>query len=292
MKDDKAINSLRIGILLTFIFFVVEIFGGYISGSLSLLSDAGHMFRDILALILTLTAISMAGKLPTHKRTFGYHRVEILAAFINGILLFLISIWILFEAYERIRNPRNVNGPIMFAVAFVGLIVNSYVALRLHGSHDLNIRSAFYHVITDTLSSVAVIIAAIIIFFTGFNIVDPILSIIIGIFIIITSFGLVRDSVYILLQFTPRDVDLPRLIEDVESIEGVDSIHEIHLWSLCSHVNVMDAHIYSKIMDLNEIEEIKLKIKDKLIKYDIKHVTLEFECTECAGSGTISQIHH
>lgn len=292
MENNSVERTLRIALFLTSLFFIVEVVGGLISGSLSLLGDAGHMFRDLVSLLITLSALRIAKKLPTRKKTFGYHRVEILAALFNGLMLIAVSIWIIWEAYERFLNPQSIKSTVMLIVAVIGLIVNSYVALRLHGSSDLNVRSAFLHVLTDTLASVAVIIASIWIFFTGKTIIDPVLSVIIAVFVLFSAFTILRDSVYILLEFSPRDIDLDELIEEVESIEDVEGIHDIHLWSLCSNINVMEAHIFTGISDMRKIENIKRKIKKELEKYNIKHSTLEFECEECTNDDKIHRLKH
>jgi len=167
MPNNNVEKSLKIAIILTSIFFVVEIIGGLISGSLSLLGDAVHMFRDVFALLISLSAINLAKKLPSRTKTFGYHRVEIFASFLNGILLLVVSGWIFWEAYQRFFTPEPIESITMFVVALIGLLVNLYVASKLHGSHDLNVKSAFVHVLTDTLSSIAVIFASIWIFFTN-----------------------------------------------------------------------------------------------------------------------------
>ncbi|MEJ2568709.1 MAG: cation diffusion facilitator family transporter [candidate division WOR-3 bacterium] len=292
MKDKISEKQLKIAIILTSFYFIVEVFGGFLSGSLSLLGDAGHMFRDVFSLLITLGAIRIAKRLPTKTKTFGYHRVEILAAFINGLLLVGISIWIFREAIDRFTNPTPVKSPLMFFVAFIGLIVNLYVALKLHGSDDLNIKAAFLHVLTDTLASFGVIFAAAWIFFTGQIIIDPILSILITFFILFTAFTVIRDALNILLEFTPKNIILDNLIQTVEKIDGVEGMHNIHIWSLCSNLNVMDAHIFTNISDMNKIEHLKTKIKRELEKFNIKHSTLEFECKECTLKNRVEKIEH
>jgi cobalt-zinc-cadmium efflux system protein len=285
-------KALKIGIALTFIFFIVELIGGYVSGSLSLLSDAGHMFRDVFALFASLWAISIAKKLPSPTKTFGYHRIEILSALVSGLLLVCVSAWIAGEAYSRFFNPTPVEGGIMFVVAVIGLIVNIYVATKLHGSHDLNVKSAFLHVLTDTFSSVAVIIAAIWIYFTGQTIVDPILSMFIAAVIFVSALFIIKDAFHILLQFTPQHLNLDKIIADIEKVKGVEDVHEVHLWSLCSNINVIDAHISTKVRKLAQTEKIKKEIKRKLRKYKIKHTTLEFECEECINKKKIKELKH
>jgi cobalt-zinc-cadmium efflux system protein len=274
-------KSMKIALIITLIFFLVEVAGGLLSGSLALISDAGHMFSDLLALILSLGAMTLALQLPTKERTYGYHRGEIFAAFINSLLLIAVSAGILWEAYQRLLNPAPVQGGLMLIVACIGLAANLGVMLLLHGSHNLNVQSAFLHVIGDTVSSLAVIAAAVWISFTGQVIADPILSGIIAVLIVISAAKILRETIMILLQFTPQSVDFDAVVADMTSVKGVDGVHHVHLWSLCSDINVLDAHVYSCEQDVGKIEHMKLEIKERLKKYRILHSTLEFECNEC-----------
>lgn len=292
MADNSIEKSLKVAIFLTSIFLGVEVIGGFVSGSLSLLGDAGHMLRDVLALFISLSAINIAKKLPTKTKTFGYHRVEILAALLNGFLLIGISIWIFHEAYLRFFTPRTIRSITMFGVAFGGLLVNLYVAFKLHKSHDLNIKSAFIHVLSDTLSSIAVILASVWIFFTNQVIVDPILSVVIAAFILISALAIIKDALYILLEFTPKNINLNEIIQEIEKVKKVQAVHNVHLWSLCSNINVLDAHIFTTASDILELERIKKEIKRNLEKYNIKHATLEFECEECKEKDKIHPVNH
>jgi cobalt-zinc-cadmium efflux system protein len=280
-KNHRPKNSLKIAILLTAAIFVAEVAGGLLSGSLSLLGDALHMFQDVFALLLSLGAMLVAERLPTPSRTFGYHRVEIGAAVVNGLFLILVSLLIISQALARFSDPRPVNGPVMLGIALAGLIANIAALYVLHGSHDLNIKGAFLHVMGDTLSSVAVIAAAIWIVLTGQSFADPLLGLLIAGVIILSSFSLLREASGILLQFAPRDVDTDEVIREMESVTGVDSVHNVHLWSLCSNINVLDAHVYSCETDVRKLECIKGEIKERLEKFRIRHSTLEFECLEC-----------
>ncbi|WP_406656657.1 cation diffusion facilitator family transporter [Methanolobus sp. ZRKC2] len=276
-------RSLKFAILLIFGFFIVEVAGGFLSGSLSLLSDAGHMLRDVFSLIVSFGAIKISRSLePTITRTFGYHRVEIFAALINGFLLIGIGLWVIAEAYQRFLAPRSVESGLMLIVALMGLVVNVYVALMLRGSHDLNVQSAFLHVLTDTLSSVAVIVASLWIYFTGQVIVDPVLSVIIALFIMLTSIPVIRESLRILLEFVPKDINVEDVISDIENTEGVEGVHHVHLWSLSSQVNALNAHIFTLEKDMAEVENLKKILKQKLKKYDVRHANLEFEFEECS----------
>jgi cobalt-zinc-cadmium efflux system protein len=274
-------RSLQLALGITTLFFLVELAGGFLSGSLALVSDAGHMFSDLLALLLSLGAITLAARLPSPERTYGFLRTEVFAAFINALLLIGVSGVILWEAYQRLLNPTPVIGSLMGAVAVAGLAANVGVAYLLHGSHNLNVRSAFLHVIGDAISSVAVIASAIWIALTGQVIVDPILSGVIAVLIIVSAAGILRETVGILLQFTPRSVDFDAVIRDMASVPGVEGVHHVHIWSLSSDINVLDGHIYSCEPDLKKAEVIKKEIKRRLEKYQVHHSTLEFECEEC-----------
>lgn len=289
-EDHLPKRSLKIAIAFTAVIFFAEVAGGLVSGSLSLLGDAAHMLQDVVALLLSLGAIIIAERLPTKSRTFGYHRVEIAAAVLNGIVLIGVSVVIIHEALARFSHPSQINSTVMFSVAVVGLAANLVSLYVLHGSHDLNVKGAFLHVLGDTLSSVAVIVAALWIAFTGQTIIDPLLSIAIALLILVSSFSLLRDAFSILLQFAPRDVNTEDVIREMESIDGVDGVHNVHLWSLCSNINVLDAHVYSCETDTHRLEEIKTEIKHRLEKYRIRHSTLEFECRECEDCRIVREL--
>lgn len=274
-------RSLKIALAITVIFLLVELAGGLIAGSLALVSDAGHMFSDVLAFVLSLGAITLAARLPTPQRTYGFRRAEVFAAFANALLLIAVSAGILWEAYLRATSPVPVQGVLMGGVAVAGLIANAAVACILHGSHNLNIRSAFLHVIGDLVSSIAVIAAAAWIAITGQTFVDPLLSAIIAVLIVVSAAGILRETAVILLQFTPRNIDFDAVVADMRSVPGVSGVHHVHLWSLSSDINVLDAHIYSCEQEAGRMEAIKKEIKQRLVKYRIRHSTLEFECEEC-----------
>jgi cobalt-zinc-cadmium efflux system protein len=283
-------KSMKIALLITVIFLLVEIAGGLLSGSLALISDAGHMFSDVFSLLLSLGAMTLALQLPTKERTYGYHRGEIFAAFINSLLLIGVSAGILWEAYQRAINPAPVQGGLMLIVACIGLGANLWVIFLLHGSHNLNVRSAFLHVVGDTISSVAVIVAAVWIALTGQVMIDPVLSAFIAVLIVISAVRILRETIAILLQFPPQSVDFDAVIADMISVNGVDGVHHVHLWSLCSDINVLDAHVYSCERDVKKIEQMKQEIKERLKKYRILHSTLEFECDECKDCGIVQHI--
>jgi cobalt-zinc-cadmium efflux system protein len=283
-------KSMKIALIITVVFLFVEIAGGLLSGSLALLSDAGHMFSDVFSLLLSLGAMTLALQLPTKERTYGYHRGEIFAAFINSLLLIGVSAGILWEAYQRAINPAPVQGGLMLVVACIGLGANLLAIFLLHGSHNLNVRSAFLHIVGDTISSVAVIVAAVWIALTGQVMIDPVLSAFIAILIVISAVRLLRETVTILLQFTPQSVDFDAVVADMTSVSGVEGVHHVHIWSLCSDINVLDAHVYSCERDVEKVEQMKLEIKKRLKKYRILHSTLEFECDECKDCAIVQHI--
>ncbi len=284
-------GSLKIALVITVVFFVIEVAGGFISGSLALLSDAGHMFSDVLSLLLSFTALTLARQIPTKERTYGFHRAEIFAAFINSLLLILVSGGIVWQAWERMLSPAPVQGLLMGVVACAGLIGNLLIIWLLRGSNDLNIRSAFLHVAGDTISSVLVIAAAAWIALTGQVLADPVLSIAIAVMIAVSAAGILRETTAILLQFTPADVDFDAVVADMLSVPGVDGVHHVHLWSLCSDINVLDAHVFTCERNLGQAERIKREIKKRLEKYHILHSTLEFECEECTDCRVVGQQH-
>jgi cobalt-zinc-cadmium efflux system protein len=250
------------------------------------------MFRDALSLLLSLSAVNISKRLPTKRTTFGFHRVEILAAFLNGLLLLAISAWILREAYRRFSSPAPVDSLVMLAVACAGLAVNIYVALKLHGSHDLNIRSAFLHVLTDAISSGSVIIGSLLILATGNPIFDPVIGAGLAVFIALSAVQILRESVSVLLEFTPKDLDFDEIVREIELVPGVEGVHNIHLWTLCSNINVIDAHIHTSEMDMTKVELMKAEIKERLEKYRIRHATLEFECELCLLPSRVKEIGH
>ncbi len=283
-REDYS-RPLWIGVATTLFVFFIEVIGGYVSGSLSLLSDAGHMVIDASSLLLSLSAIQAARSLPTRQRSYGLHRAGIFAAFLNGLLLVGVSIWILYVAYQRVLSPHEVESTVMLIIAVAGLVANVAVAYCLHGSRDLNIRGAFLHVVGDALSSIAVVLAALWIMATGQVIADPILSAVIGVVILVSALGVLRESTEVLFQFAPRDLDPDEVIREMMAVPGVLGVHDLHIWSLSSSIRVMDAHVYSCEQDVRGNERIKHEIKQRLERFRIYHSTLEFECEECRNGG-------
>ncbi|WP_291129749.1 cation diffusion facilitator family transporter [Flavobacterium sp. UBA7682] len=276
---NKHNKSLRIVFVITLSYFVVEVIVGFISNSLALLSDAAHMLTDVAGQALALFAIWMASKPRNSKKSYGYLRTEIFSALINAIVLIFISGYILYEAWLRFENPPAVAGIPMLIVAVCGLLINliSMKVLSAGSKESINIKGAFLEVVSDMLSSIAVIIAGIIILATGWLLIDPIISALIGLFILPRTFGLLKESVDILLEGVPKDVDFVVVEKYLKEKPGVESVHDVHVWSLTSGVNALSGHIIMKpettILEMNEIIfEIKQELNSN---YKINHTTLE-----------------
>lgn len=285
-------KHLTYAICATSCIFILEVAGGLLANSLALLSDAAHMFMDVFALLLTYASIRIAKRPSNHRVTFGYHRLEIFSALINGVTLLLISGVLAREAYIRLLAPPQVRGFEMLIVAVAGLLVNVWVTFRLRGYHDLNIRGAYLHALGDALSSIAVIIGAMIILLARNNYADPILSFIIIMIILVGSVKLIRDSVHILLESAPKHVDINELVDSVTSIDGVEGIHDIHLWSVCSNVHAISSHILVKDMHVCDTESLITSINELLTdKFNITQTTFQFESIEC-GRSLIHNIKH
>ena len=282
----ESSRKLKVAIALTSAILFAEIIGGILSNSLALLTDAAHVFMDVLALGLSLSALTIACRPLDEKATFGYHRAEIFAALINGILLVIVVIFILREAYERLLSPPEIRTFEMLGIASIGLVVNLYVTLSLRGHRDLNIKGAYLHVLGDTLSSFAVIVGGILIILTGYYIVDPLLSVIISFIIVYNSMRLLKESVDILMERTPKHINLEKLKNEILGIKGVHGIHDLHVWSICSNVHALNAHLVVDSISVKDTEKITFEINRRLTQdYRISHTTLQFECNECGIKG-------
>jgi len=288
-------KGLRIALILTIMIMVVETAGGIISHSLALTSDAGHMLVDALALTLSIVALNLAKKPAASTRTYGFHRAEIMAALANGVTLVLVAAYIFYEAYQRFRNPLTVHTPIMLAVAVVGLIAN-LITMRLlhHERHgNLNVRAAFFHVFGDMISSVGVIAGGIIISITGWKIVDPIIAIMIGIIILWGAVGLVRESVDILMETVPKQIQLDKVTETIKNINGVVELHDIHIWTITSGIYALSTHILIQDQMLSHTSDIIATVNRELEqKFNITHTTFQLECEKCdnCAQGLVCQI--
>ena len=278
-------RRVTIALVLTGAFMIVEVIGGILSGSLALLADAGHMLTDTMALALAAVAFHVSKRPPDAKLTYGYQRFQILAAFVNGLSLLLIVGWILFEAARRFIAPQEVMGPTMLVVATAGLVVNIICFAVLHGGDkdNLNIRGAALHVAGDLLGSVAAIVAAIIIIYTGWMQIDPILSIAVAILILKSAWALVRRSAHVLLEGAPDWLDIDAMQELVVSrIPEVEDIHHVHVWGMTPQDLMLTMHVCVNTEPgnpTNVIRQVKALLREE---YGIGHSTIELETVDCA----------
>lgn len=281
-------------IYLTGFIFLVELFGGIWTGSLALVSDAAHVFLDVFALVLSYGAIRLSTRPASLKHTYGLHRLEVLAALLNGITLLAVSFGIFSEAYKRFLSPLEIKSGYMFIIASAGLLVNIYVAKLLHkdnhseGAHtesDINIHSAYLHVLGDVIASIGVIVGAIIIYSTGWRWVDPFVSLFIGVIILSGAFRLISKAIHILLEGTPDHLDINKIKESLLSIIGIQEIHDLHVWNICSGHIVLSAHMVSNAGSVIETDQILMSARSILHEeYNINHVTIQIENTVCSQS--------
>lgn len=269
--------------LLTAGFMIVEVLGGIFSGSLALLADAGHMLTDTASLFIAWLAARLASRPADTLRSYGYHRIQILAAFVNGLAFLAIVVWIVVEAVNRFMAPVQVHGEMMVIVAILGLFVNLVAFKLLHGGdhRDLNLRAALIHVLGDLLGSGAAIVAAGVILVTGWMPIDPLLSILVALLILRSAWQVVRQAGHILLEGTPEDLDAVHIRDALkEEIETVDDVHHIHIWSLTPTYPLLTLHV--KLKEGSDYEQALKQIKQVLVKrFDIQHSTVQLEMEHC-----------
>lgn len=264
----------------------MEVAGGFFTNSLALLSDAGHVLVDFLALLLAYFAMRLSQKGPTQQFTYGYYRAEILAAVINGVILILITLYIFYQSYLRFLSPQIIKGPEMFIIAIIGLFANLYVVIKMQSDEkkNLNIRGAYLHVLSDTVSSVGVVIAGILIIVTGNYIFDPIISAMIGVLILIGCLRLIRESTHILMEAVPEHIDLQKVSDDIQKITCVKEVHDLHIWSIASDVYALSSHILIDANDVDSLNKIVSQINEMLkSKYNITHTVIQSECEHCVN---------
>jgi cobalt-zinc-cadmium efflux system protein len=280
-------NILRWSLVATTAFVLVELIAGLQAHSLALLSDAGHNVTDALSLGLAWAGFYLQSKPADETKTYGYHRAGVLAAFINALTLVALSIWILYEAVLRLRAPEQVHETTMMAVAGLGLVLNGCImlALRAASRDDINIRSAFVHMLGDALGSVAIILGAVAIRYTGWMRVDPILSILIALLIVWTAWDIIRESLNILLEGLPRGIHLADVALAMGSVAGVLGVHDLHIWSLGSSTHALSCHVLIEDVPPSESDTILRSVKALLERrFGIAHTTVQFEHASCAIS--------
>ncbi len=281
---NKSRRALWWTISLTASIMVVEFVGGWWANSLALMSDAGHMLTDLMALLLSFFALQLAMRPPTATKTFGLYRMEILAALINGATLILISVYIFYEAYQRWQKPSVVESTLMLLIAFLGLVANGLAGLILmrQSQENLNLRGAYLHILGDALSSVGVILAGVIIHFTNWYPIDALISIVICLVILRGAFLLVKDAVNILLEAVPENINLTNVQEALLAIPGVKSLHHLHVWTISSGRHALSAHVLVGDMQTRSTDQILKEINQTLQeRFQITHSTIQFECEDC-----------
>ena len=278
MQRHTETVRLKWALTLSAVYFFAELIAGFLTNSLALLSDAGHMVTDVAALALSLFAFRMARRPATLSSTYGFHRLEILAALFNGLMLWLIVGVILTAAYGRLRQPPHVDSEGMLIVAVLGLVVNVASGAILYGAHhhNLNLRGAFLHVVSDAMGSVGAITAGLIMLATGWYLADPLISIFIGILILYSSWSLVRDSLSVLMQAVPKGIELEEVRQTIEAVDGVSKVHDLHVWAVTSDIFTLSAHaVVENGGDFHAVlNGIEWTLKER---FNIEHVTIQLE---------------
>ena len=283
-------HRLVLSLVLTGLILAAEVVGGLWTGSLALLSDAAHVFLDVFALGMSYVALRLATLPPDDRHTYGFHRLQVLVALANGATLLLVAFEIFREAWERLHHPAPILAGPMLVVANVGLVVNLVVALvlREHDHHDLNVRSAFLHVLGDALASVGVIAAGAIILATGWQWVDPLAGVLIGLIILAGSGQVLRESVHILAEGMPEGITATQVAEAMGQVPEVEEVHDLHVWTVSPGYVALSAHVVLGDQSLSQAQGVMDGLKQVLAgKFDIKHTTIQFECESCAQGAVV-----
>lgn len=277
-------RALKISLSIVVVIMIVEITGGLLSNSLALVGDAGHMLVDALALGLSLLAINIARRPATVTKTYGFHRAEIIAALVNGTTLILLSAFIFYKAYQRFKEPLEIHTPLMLTVAAIGLVANfiGIILLRRGGRFSLNIKAAYWHIIGDTISSLGVIAAAIVIMITGWTYADPIIAIVIGCIILWGAVQVAKESVDILLEAVPKQITVDKVSKTLKEVAEVEEVHDIHVWTITSGIYALSTHLVVKDLMVSQSTDIIENINRTLLeKFNITHTTIQLECRSC-----------
>jgi cobalt-zinc-cadmium efflux system protein len=284
-------RRLAFTLALTGTILVAEVVGGILSGSLALLSDAGHMLTDLSAQALSFLALLFAARPANARRTFGYYRLEILAALLNGMLLAVLAAYILWQAWQRLASPPEIRTGLMITIASVGLLANLLSAWLLSRAQSLNVRAAYSHIVSDALASLAVVVGGVVMLATGgLYVLDPILGFLIGLVVVVSAYRLIREAIDVLLEAVPADIDLERVREDVRRLEGIEDVHDLHIWTITSGLHALSAHIVVRKESLGQgHDELLTRVKELLLRdHRIAHSTLQIESTEYTH---VSHVH-
>jgi cobalt-zinc-cadmium efflux system protein len=290
----KREKGLGISIALNALIFLVELIGGLLTNSLALISDSLHNLSDFFALILSLSASKIVRWKPNSDKTYGYVRVEIFVAFINAITLVVIGLYIIYEAIQRLTQPTPVVGGWMLLVAVFGFIFNlaATLLLKAHAHHDLNMKSAYLHLLTDALESLAVVAVALLIAWKNWYLLDPIVSILIGLFIIKSAWSIVSETVHILTEGTPRGINLDEVATFIRTFPGIVSVHHLHIWGLSSRMRALSVHVAVQNQLISDGNKIRAELEYELEhRFGINHPTIQLETSVCESQGIIVNIH-
>jgi cobalt-zinc-cadmium efflux system protein len=288
-SHSNSTKNLTLAIAITATWFVIELAGGFYANSLALLADAAHMLTDLAALGLSLFAMKISTRPATHEMTYGYLRAEILAALANGIFLVLIGLFIFYESYQRLLSPPEIKSVPMLIVAATGLLANVATAglLFRDRKENLNLRGAFLHVLGDTLGSIGAILAGIVILVWQWRLADPIVSVAVGGLVLFSSYELVKESVDILLEATPRHLKISQILSDLGSVKNVVSVHDLHVWSITSEVPAMSCHVVLKSSG-DAVAALAVLSRMMREKYGIEHTTIQIEFENWAAQNNFS----
>jgi cobalt-zinc-cadmium efflux system protein len=296
-----AARRMAVALVITLIFVFFEAAAGYFGNSLALLTDAGHNITDVIALGLSWYALRLATRPAGPGKTYGYHRAGILAALVNSATLLLIAAFVFYEAVRRLAAPQPVNPEILTGVGLAAFAVNAFTAwLVWQGSqNDLNLRGAFLHLAADAVSTLGAVLAGVTILFTGWVWLDPLMSLLIGGLILWNAWGILRESVNILLEGTPADIQTEQLVADLLAVEGVRGVHDLHIWSIAAGMRSLSAHILTDDIHVSAGVSIQARLNEILAqRYGIEHATLQLECVGCipdvlyCGMAPVEQHHH
>jgi cobalt-zinc-cadmium efflux system protein len=275
---------MALSLVITLLFVFVEVAAGLFSNSLALLTDAAHNFTDVLALGLAWWALRLTSQPASRQKTYGWHRAGILAALVNSTSLVVIALGIFYEAYRRFTNPPEVQADVLIGVGLIAVLINIATALLVrHGAEsDLNIRAAFLHLAGDVLSTIGAVIAGVVIRFTDWNWLDPLVSVLIGLLIVWSAWNILWEAVDILMESTPTDIDMDAMIRDVNMVEGVRGVHDLHVWSITRNIRTLSAHLVTDDLAISKGASIQMRVNELLYqKYNVSHATLQLECDTC-----------
>ncbi|WP_010530303.1 cation diffusion facilitator family transporter [Lentibacillus jeotgali] len=277
-------KALMISFIIITIYMVIEAVGGFLTNSLALLSDAGHMLSDSISLGVGFLAFIFSEKVANYRNTYGYKRFEILAAVFNGVTLILISLYIFYEAYQRFAAPPEVASTGMLTIAIIGLIVNiavTWILMRGDTEENLNLRAAFLHVLGDLLGSIGAITAALLIMFFDWGWADPLASVIVAILVLVSGWRVTKDAVHVLMEGTPKNVDMDEIIHTIENIPEIINLHDLHVWSITSGQNALSCHaVVDGGLSIHESQQLLRTIEQELEQKGIGHVTVQMESEE------------